>query len=570
MEAERKHSTASGFLKATVFVTGLSIMAVEMSAARLVAPFFGTSLIVWTNIIGLIMAALSAGYYLGGRLADKRPEWLLLYKLILGAGLGIFAVPFIATPVMSRAASGTVGLFIGSLVAVILLFVVPFTLLGMVSPFVIRLAATALEEVGNTAGSIYALSTVGSIIGTYLPALFCIPLVGTRRTILFFAAALILVGIVGLFVAARRNGKTSVSRTMAVIPLLAFILALVGPPGEVKAIVARGRTKVLERESLYNYIQVQERHVQHKDGTTRQRRFLVLNEGFAVHSVYDPEAPYFPFVGSVWDYFGLCTIPLARPEGRQVDVCIVGLAAGTISKQMYATFGKHCDLHVDGVEIDPEIIRIGREYFDMNDNGLVAVAEDGRTFLQRGNKTYDVIITDAYRQPYIPFHLTTKEYFSVKHARLKPHGIMAINVGTLSDKTELFTRIVSTVKSVFPHVYYVPVTFRGALFTNFVVIGAKEELAHLELLDPVRNELLNALSAKKSWPVTRGVLRRARNRWRVFTPPTSVELLTDDKAPVEFLTDWLILKYLLSGKAQKAMSSELGKRATSGGVLKAP
>ena len=185
MAEEKARPTGRKFLLATVFVTGMSIMAIEMSASRLVAPFFGTSLVVWTNIIGLIMLSLSVGYYYGGRLADRRPEWALLYKLITGAGIGMFIIPYIANPVMSYAASGTVGTFLGSLIAVVLLFIVPFTLLGMVAPFVIKLAANTIDDVGNTAGSIYALSTVGSIIGTYLPALLFIPWLGTRRTILF-------------------------------------------------------------------------------------------------------------------------------------------------------------------------------------------------------------------------------------------------------------------------------------------------------------------------------------------------------------------------------------------------
>ncbi len=571
MAEEKARPTGRKFLLATVFVTGMSIMAIEMSASRLVAPFFGTSLVVWTNIIGLIMLSLSVGYYYGGRLADRRPEWALLYKLITGAGIGMFIIPYIANPVMSYAASGTVGTFLGSLIAVVLLFIVPFTLLGMVAPFVIKLAANTIDDVGNTAGSIYALSTVGSIIGTYLPALLFIPWLGTRRTILFFAAALVLVGIAGLLRGAK--GKATVSKAAAVIPLLAFGLAIVGPPGDVKAIVARGRTKLLETESLYNYIQIQQREIPMKNGKTRKRNLLVLNEGFAVHSVYDPEGPYSPFVGSVWDYFGVCGIPLTGRKEGPMDVCIVGLAAGTISKQMFSIYGPTFDLKVDGVEIDPEIIRLGKEHFGMTEKGLNAVAEDGRTFLQRTKKKYDLIITDAYRQPYIPFHLTTKEYFRAKSAHLKDNGIMAINVGTLSDQSELFQRIVTSVNSQFPYVYYIPVSFPGALFTNFVVIGAKRELDPLPLLHPAKNDMILKTRTLKGWLVVRSVLRKARNNWKVFKRKEGVLPLTDDKAPVEFLTDWLILKYIISGKAQAAMSHELGgkkKAKQNSGVLSNP
>jgi len=349
-------------------------------------------------------------------------------------------------------------------------------------------------------------------------------------------------------------------------PPPALIPAVVGPPGAVKAIVARGRVKLLEVESPYNYIQIQERVVPQADGRERRRRLLVLNEGFAVHSVYDPEGPMHPYVGSVWDYFGLCALPLAGcGEGARADVCIVGLAAGTISKEMFATYGDVMDLHVDGVEIDPTIIELGRDYFGMDEPGLHAVAEDGRTFLQRTSTRYDVIITDAYKQPYIPFHLTTDEYFAAKRAHLKDNGVVAINVGTLSAQSELFRRIVTTIRGRFPYVYYIPVSFPGALFTNFVVVGSLRALDPTVRLNPAQNPILGRLEGRSNWVVARDVLRRARNNWTTFVPVAGVDPLTDDKAPVEFLTDWQIVSYLLSGKAQEAMASELGHRSGSSG-----
>lgn len=542
-------------LQATVFVTGMSIMAIEMSASRLVAPFFGTSLIVWTNIIGLIMVALSLGYWYGGRLADRRPDAAVLYRLILGAGIATFVIPYVAGPVMSWTAQGSVGLFLGSLLAVMGLFVVPFTLLGMVSPFVIRLASSSVETVGAAAGSIYALSTAGSIIGTYLPALAFIPLLGTRRTILLFAAALVAVGIAGLF--RSRKGSLAPARALAAVPLLALGLALVGPPGDVKAVFAPGRTKLFETESPYNYIQVQERSVPMASGKIRHRRLLVLNEGFAVHSVSDPDGPFHPFVGSVWDYFGLSVVPLTGKREGPMRVCLVGLAAGTISTQMISAYGGRFDLKIDGVEIDPEIIEVGRRFFRMNEPQLTAVAEDGRTFLQRTPTRYHAIVTDAYRQPYIPFHLTTQEYFRLCRDHLEPGGIVGINLGSTSDQTEVFRRLVGTMASVFPHVWYVPVGHDGALFTNYVVLASDRDVDPA-LLNPDDEALFGAVRATTAWPLARSVLQKARSGWTPFVPDPAEVVLTDDEAPVEFLTDWLIVRTLMSGSADAAIAAEMG------------
>lgn len=538
------------YFQLTAFLTGMSVMAIEMSASRLVAPFFGTSLLVWTNIIGLIMASLAVGYYVGGKLADQRPESSLLYKIIGIAGIFILIIPFIANPVMSKASEYSVGLFLGSLLGVLLLFVIPFVLLGMVSPFIIKLCASEVDTIGNIAGSIYSLSTVGSILGTYLPALLLIPLLGTRQTILVFAAVLIMTASIGTFGTGRRGAS------LVFLLLLSIPVAVL--PSEVRSFSRTGWKRCYEGESLYNYIQVQEAQVAKTDGsgTFRTRRYLVLNEGYAIHSIYDPKSRYFPFVANVWDYMGGALLPLVIKSGEPTDVCIVGLAAGTVSKQMIFLYGKQTRLSIDGVEIDPEIITVGRDFFDMNEPALNAVAGDGRVFLSKTRKKYSLIITDAYRQPYIPFHLTTREYFELVRDRLKDDGVMGINVGAISEDSKLFQSLISTIGSVFPNVDYLPASTDGAAFKNYIVVASMSPLKW-ERVEYAKNmSLYEPLVTKPLWPEMLSLISKVRKVRKSFEDVNADLVLTDDKAPVEFLIDGIIVESIASGLASEVFTRD--------------
>ncbi|RMF89989.1 MAG: spermine synthase, partial [Methanobacteriota archaeon] len=190
------------FLLLTAFISGMSIMALEMSASRLLAPYFGTSLFVWTNIIGVTMISLSIGYYYGGRIADRRPERGLLYRALAATGGYSVLIPFVAPFVMGYSVkairTGSAGIFYGSLLATILLFAPPLTALGGVAPFIIRLFGSEQKKAGGTAGSVFSVSTIGSIIGTFLPVLLTIPFLGTKRTIILFGTLLVVVGLSGL------------------------------------------------------------------------------------------------------------------------------------------------------------------------------------------------------------------------------------------------------------------------------------------------------------------------------------------------------------------------------------
>lgn len=519
------------YLLLTVFVSGMTTLGVELSASRLIDPFFGNSLIIWATIIGLMLLYLTAGYFIGGRWADRDPRASTFFQITAWGAFLVGLVPFIAGPVLRWSVAGfanyNVGILLGSLVAVLVLFSLPITLLGTVSPFAIRLALQDVARGGHIAGSIYALSTLGSLLGTFLPALVLIPWLGTRLTFFTFAIILLLVSLGGLLLTRTRR----VWGYVAMAPVL-IGLNLLWPNGPIKPTPGL----VYEDESRYNYIQVTE----HSDGQGGSWRFLFLNEGQGIHSAYNPNYYDFPLVDGVWDYFLIVPYfnnPPYAPD--QVDnLLVIGSAAGTISKAYSGIYGP---IPIDGVEIDPGIIEAGREWFDMNEPNLTAHAQDGRFFLANTRQTYDVIIVDAYRPPYIPFHLTTQEFFQEIYDHLNDEGVMAINAGRTSTDYSLIEVLAATMRTVFPNVYVLDVPSYGSSLGNSLVIATKQP-THLE------NFPTNV--AQLQSPLLRVVAERslsAEARIWEFQPAADNLVFTDDKAPVEQVIHQLILRYILGG-----------------------
>ncbi len=504
------------FVYLLVFTAGMVSLGAELSASRLLDPFFGNSIIIWAVLIGMVLIYLTVGYRIGGRLADRRPEPALLYQLTAWAAFLIGLVPFISRPILNWAAQGfaslNAGILVGSLFSVIALFAVPVTLLGCVSPFAIRLAVRDVSSAGNVAGSLYALSTLGSILGTFLPVLVLIPNIGTRNTFLVFAFVLLVLSLLGLATVARR--RALLASLLLVVLLLLVILV---PSGVIKA--APGA--IYETESSYNYIQVT-RHA----GET----WLHLNDGLGIHSIYDPNSV---LVGGIWDYFLVAPYFNAPPftEERVNSLALIGSAAGTVAKQYTAVYG---DIPIDGVEIDPEIIRVGREYFDMTEPNLNAIAQDGRYYLANSDKQYDVIAVDAYRPPYIPFHLTTREWFQECYDHLTEDGVLAINVADLPGGGTLVPALATTIRDVFPHVYVVDTPGRGDMIENFMLVATRQ---------PSRLENLSANARLLIQADLRSVVEWAVEHTTEYTQSTGV-VFTDDKAPIEQVVHGLILRYV--------------------------
>ncbi|MBN1991503.1 MAG: fused MFS/spermidine synthase [Anaerolineae bacterium] len=521
--------TLKSYLLLTVFISGMTTLGVELSAGRLLDPFFGNSLVVWASIIGLILLYLTVGYFIGGRWADQDPRASTLFQITAWGAFLVGLVPLIAAPVLRWSILGfadyNAGILAGSLIGVLVLFSLPVTLLGVVSPFAIRLTLNDVAHSGHTAGSIYALSTLGSLLGAFLPALVLIPNLGTRLTFFAFALVLLAVSLGGLFL-------TRARWAWLYLALLASLLGLylLWPSGPLKPTPGL----VFEIESRYNYIQV----LEHVDPTGQTWRALQLNEGQGIHSTYNPAYLDYPLVDGVWDYF-LVAPYFNNPPFNQSDVqnlLIIGSAAGTISKAYSHIYGP---IPIDGVEIDPVIIAVGRRWFDMNEPNLVTHAQDGRYFLTRTPQTYSLIVVDAYRPPYIPFHLTTREFFQEIYDHLNEKGVVAINAGRTSTDFSLVEALGATMKSVFPNVYVLDVPDYGSSLGNSLVIATKQP-THLD------NFAWNA--SQLQHPLLRLVAARSLNAriWE-FQPAEDDVVFTDDKAPVEQVIHGLIIRYLLGG-----------------------
>jgi spermidine synthase len=487
-------------LAALVFGAGTGSLATEIAASRLLAPYFGSSTIVWANLIGIVLAGLALGYWLGGKLADRRPEPRLLGLIVLAAAIWVALTPFVARPFLDAAVGNldeaSAGAVIGSFFAVLLLFAPAVVLLGTVSPFAIRLALTDVETAGAVAGRFYALSTAGSLLGTFLPALVAIPLAGTQRTLLATAA---LLALSASFLLGRR--------IVFVAALIAALVAL--PPGAVKA----EDGLLHEEESRYQFIQV----LEGDDG----RRLLRLNEGVAVHSVWREDEV---LTGGVWDAF-LALPPLLDRPLR--SVAILGNAGGTTARALGEFYP---DAKIDGVELDPAVSDVGFEWFGMGDNPKLTVHDaDARPFLRSTDERYDLIIVDAYHQPYVPFYLATREFFRLARERLAPGGILALNVASVPGDDRLLDGIAGTLTHEFEHVAVWP-----ALRFNKILIGFDEKWAlRPEILERGPPELrpLRELLARRITSVT----ERADRPW------------TDDRAPVEWVTDRMIVEYAARG-----------------------
>ena len=489
------------FLYVLVFVVGTASLGAEIAAARLMAPFFGASTIVWANTIGVVLVALSIGYWLGGRFADRRPELRSLCLVVLAAGVLLAIVPLIARPFFDLSVDALdeveAGAFVGSLAAVLFLIAIPVVLLGTCAPWALRLAVDDVEHAGRTSGRLYAISTVGSLTGTMLAALVLIPFAGTQRTFLAFALALALVAAIGLG-----------WRYLIVPVLLAASLAL--PAGTVKA-TENGRV-LYEDESEEQYIRV----VEQDDGD----RILELNEGQAVHSIL-PARGY--LTADYWDSF--LVLPFATRERPPRRIAVLGNAAGTIARE-YGRFWPQTV--VDGVEIDAELSEVGYRYFDMGSNpNLTVYAEDARPWLRDSEGDYGLIVVDAYRQPYIPFYLVTREFFELVRDRLAPGGVVVVNVGH-PEGSEEFERVMGrTMAEVFPTVLRDP-----AEQTNTLLLGSEA---------PASGERLAAAARARMSGDLRKLALIDAARLAPRLPGGSV--YTDDRAPVEWLVDRSILGY---------------------------
>lgn len=500
----------------TAFVTGAAVMIGEIAAARAIAPHFGTSIIVWTNVIGIILVALSVGYWIGGRLSERRPDERVLGAIIALAGF-LFIIPAFATRWIAgtliadlfRIGSGFLVVLIGSFFAVILLFALPIALLGMVSPFLVKLASRGRADIGAVAGRLYAISTIGSLVGTFLPTLVLLPTFGTRRTMLLAAAVLI---VLGVWLATRR-------RAPALLGILVLVLVLVLVPDRPIPWFLGGNT-IAQRDSRYQLLRI----VDHfspstlegeREGEAQRDRFLVFNEGLGIQSraVFDPAAieGYSPVVAAVPAFF------------PSPHILILGNAGGTIANLMQRFFPDD-RLDITGVELDPAVTAITAAHFPTPLQPYPVVHADSRVFLRGADARYDIIVADAYTsQLTIPPHLVTREFFDLVRTRLTPGGVLVANVNAPSRDSVLLRTIEQTIAAAFPHV----VIGKAGETWNYLILASDQ---------PIRNRG-SAIREFQLPESARTEIRRFLGTVEVVTVDERHRTFTDDWAPLELFTD---------------------------------
>ena len=504
-----------GYIYVAVFAAGVTTLAIEVSALRLLGNVFGTANFVWAAIIGAVLFYLAVGNYAGGMWADRVPSADRFYELLAWAAIATGVLPLVSRPVLLWSAAWVAQLngavAAGAFAGALLLLAAPLAMLGAVTPFAVRLLLDDATRAGKVAGRVYAVSTAGSLLGCFLPVLLVIPAVGTRLTFILFAGLLVAVALGGL--AARQP-----RRAMWLL-LLAVLL------GGSAAWLARAPAKPVaglqfETESAYNLIQVVRRN---------GIRYLLLNEGQGIHSILDPNQAA---TGGTWDYFLTAPYFVERRAGASPveRVAIVGLAAGTIARQYTLAFGA---VPIDGIELDAEIVAVGRNYFELTQPNLNVIIGDGRWVLAHSSARYSVVLVDAYRLPYIPAHLTTAEFFREVKAHLAPDGALAVNVGRAPKDRRLVDAIATTLASVFAsvHIMDVPRSLNSVLVATLQPTQSTMLQRNLDALPAGADPLLRAALAA-------GV--------QALQPAAAPGMLfTDDHAPIEQLTDSILLRFLL-------------------------
>lgn len=511
------------YLLVTVFISGLVSLAVEFAASRLLGNYFGTSNLVWASIVGLILIYLTLGYFIGGSWADRSPKYETLFKILAWAALAVGLIPIVSRPILRLASQAfdtlALGALFGSFTVVMVLFIIPVTLLGTASPFAIRLSIDDTQSAGKTSGRIYAISTLGSFVGTFLPVLVLVPTLGTYRTFLVLAVLLLIFALIGLFLVGKFRLVIKYS-WMLVILIALFILGVKGLDKNTDGLV-------YETESSYNYIQVLNQD---------EYMLLRLNEGQGVHSIYKPGEYNF---NGPWEQ--VLSAPFFNPSPvhpENIDrIAIIGLAAGTTAREALAVFP---NARVDGIEIDPKIVDVGRKYFAMDDPRLNVIVQDGRWAISNSTEKYDIISVDAYRPPYIPWHMTTVEFFSTLADHLTDNGVVVINVGRAPEDRRLVNSLYSTMKAVFPSVFITDLS--GSFNTILFATGQPAS---------IQNFTDNYLQLFKSGSSPQLLLDVMASTYAgLQQSPDSSVVFTDDLAPIEGITNSMVLRFLLSDKME--------------------
>ena len=455
------------FVYLAVIVGGASVLALEILGTRIIAPFYGNSIYLWSALISVTLAALAFGYWLGGKWADQGPTEKRL-GLVLGlSGLWIILVPWIAAPLLS--ASESLGLRAAVLVSATVLFFPPLTLLGIISPYAVRMSAASLEVVGRTAGNLYALSTLASVVAAIATGFFLIPVVGVHRMTFLIGLLLIGTAVVGLF--GRRKSASALAGFVlfAGLPTAGFYTYPCESPDPENGLLA-------VQESPYGELRVVDQD---------DVRYLLVDRG--AHTAASTSA-----VESKFPYVNVLEIgKYLLPPG---DMLVIGLGGGSVVRSYVKEGWK-----IDAVEIDPAVTNIARQYFGVMSDDATISEMDGRRFLATSDKKYDLIVLDAFGSSYIPFHLVSDEALALVSSRVADHGILAINIWAEGWKDPMAVSLAATLQRHFSFVRALPIAEPPDQLGNMILLASDHQFELKGQLPPVYYRMTPAYELNHAW-----------------------------------------------------------------------
>jgi spermidine synthase len=515
----RKPSRASASLFAAViylaaFIIGAIVMSFEMLGSRYLNPYFGSGIYTWAALIATVLAALTAGYFLGGFIGDRTVSAAVLGAIIAAASLYLLVLPGFAEAILGFVFDRVDNIRLGSLYSAFAIMFLPVTLFGVYSPFAIRLVLRTAQQSGTVSGAVYGVSTFGSIVGTLGTTFFLIPLIGTRAITLALGAAGLACALC-LIVLDRIGARRDVGKSAALLVVLAVLAVGCGSAGAAELFDQSVRAQMLKHsdgrvahlETEYNNIYI------NKVGPFLSMSTRVRNE-INYHSIVDLKDADDLQV----PYTRLMAAALLYPQTIQ-RILMVGLGGGSISTYLGRAMP---DVEIDVVELDPGVIAAGRKYFGLQETDKVRfIDSDGRVFLNRNKEPYDLIMLDAYRELGVPFHLLTREFYELVQARLAPGGAVASN---LSGNTKLYASSLRTFRAVFPTVDVYP-DWKNPDEAQAVVVATPTARPNAEAL-------LQRAAALQAQHHFRYALPDFVGQRVVDGDAAAGEVLTDDFAPV--------------------------------------
>lgn len=491
------------FLYIVVFLSGGAVLALEILGTRILGPFYGVSLFLWSALITVTLVALSVGYAIGGRWSDKNPQMTRLLYIVAGAGLWTLLIPWLKRPMLMVAEP--FGLRTAVLLAAFILFAPPLTLLGMVSPYAIKVRAASMQVVGRTAGNLYAISTMGSVVLALLTGFVLIPNIGVNFLTVMIGVCLIALVVSGLLLTATKRMDGLLSVALVAVGVAALWLTPHREPNPERGLLAIEQSPYAELRVVdFNGL-----------------RHLVIDGG--VHTIIEPSTwtSHFPYTH---------VVDIARDfYNESGDLLLIGLGGGTVAKK----FSKE-GWEVTAVEIDPKVVAIAREYFGLKSTEADIHAMDGRKFLITHPDPFDLIVMDAFGSSSIPFHLVTKESFGLIATRLRDDGVLAVNLESRGWHHILIRSLAATLQTHFKHVLALPTTQSQDKLGNIILIASNREWH---------------LSGEASWRYTNSGYELGPNYYRRlawdnrFVPNTlNVPVLTDDLNPVDLWSESINLE----------------------------